>query len=112
MKQKEDNEGQDPAQQFVNQFGGTNPSNQAVNMLFSTPQIQQIVQEASQRTGLDAGMIESMLPMLVPIVLKFLQQGNSTQGGNPLLNTFLDANHDGNVDVSDMMQMAFRQFGK
>lgn len=113
LQQKQDNEGQDQTQQFVNQFGGTNANNQVVNMLFSAPQIQQLVQEASQRTGLDAGMIQSMLPMLVPLVLKFLQQGNSNQGGgNPLLNTFLDANHDGNVDVSDMMQMAFRQFGQ
>jgi hypothetical protein len=115
LQQKQDNEGQEQTQQFVNQFGGTNPSNQVVDMLFSAPQIQQIVQEAAQRTGLDAGMIQSMLPMLVPLVLKFLQQGNSTAGGgggNPLLNTFLDTNHDGNVDVADMMQMAFRQFGQ
>lgn len=114
LQQKRDNEGENQAQQFVSQFGGTNPSNQAVNMLFSMPQIQQIVQEASQRTGLDAGMIQSMLPMLVPIVLKFLQQGSAQggQGGNPLLHSFLDANGDGNVDVADAMQMAFRHFGR
>ncbi len=114
LQQKQDNEGNDQTQQFVNQFGGTNPSNQVVNMLFNAPQIQQIVQEAAQRTGLDAGMIESMLPMLVPLVLKFLQTGNAQggQGGNPLLNTFLDANGDGNVDVADAMQMAFRHFGQ
>lgn len=114
LQEKRNNEGENQTQQFVNQFGGTNPSNQAVNMLFSMPQIQQIVTEASQRTGLDAGMIQSMLPMLVPIVLKFLQQGSTQggQGGNPLLNSFLDANGDGNVDVADAMQMAFRHFGQ
>lgn len=114
LQQKRNNEGENQTQQFVNQFGGTNPSNQAVNMLFSMPQIQQIVQEASQRTGLDAGMIQSMLPMLVPLVLKFLQQGSTQggQGGNPLLNSFLDANGDGNVDVADAMQLAFRHFGR
>jgi hypothetical protein len=114
LQEKRDNEGQDQAQQFVSQFGGTNPSNQAVQMLFSAPQIQQIVQEAAQRTGLDAGMIQSMLPMLVPLVLKFLQTGNNTQGGqggNPVLNTFLDADGDGDVDIADAMQMASRHLG-
>lgn len=115
LQQKRDNEGQDQAQQFVSQFAGTNPSNQAVQMLFSAPQIQQIVQEAAQRTGLDAGMIQSMLPMLVPLVLKFLQTGNNTQGGqggNPVLNTFLDADGDGDVDIADAMQLASRHLGR
>ncbi len=114
LQEKRDNEGQDQAQQIVSQFGGTNPSNQAVQMLFSAPQIQQIVQEAAQRTGIDAGMIQSMLPMLVPLVLKFLQTGNNTtggQGGNPVLNTFLDADGDGDVDIADAMQMASRHLG-
>jgi hypothetical protein len=115
LQQKRDNEGQNQAQQFVSQFAGTNPSNQAVQMLFSAPQIQQIVQEAAQRTGLDAGMIQSMLPMLVPLVLKFLQTGNNTQGGqggNPVLNTFLDADGDGDVDIADAMQLASRHLGR
>jgi hypothetical protein len=77
--QKRDTEGHDQTQQFVNQFGGTNPSNQAVQLLFSTPQIQQIAHEAEQRTGLSAGTIQSMLPILVPLVLKFLQTGSSAQ---------------------------------
>jgi hypothetical protein len=114
LQQKRDNEGDDQAQDFVNQFGGTNPSTQAVELLFNTPQLQQIAQEAEQRTGLSAGTIQTMLPILVPLVLKFLQTGNSTQnsqGGNPVLNTFLDADGDGDVDIADAMQMAARRFG-
>ena len=115
LQQKRNNEGDQQTQSFVNQFGGTNPSSQAVQLLFSTPQIQQIAQEAEQRTGLSAGMIQSMLPILVPLVLKFLQSGNNTQnpqGSNPVLNTFLDADGDGDVDIADAMQMAGRYMGR
>lgn len=115
LQQKRDNEGQEQTQDFVNQFGGTNPSNQAVQLLFSTPQIQQISQEVEQRTGLSAGTVQSMLPILVPLVLKFLQTGSNNQnpqGANPVLNTFLDADNDGDVDIADAMQMAGRYLGQ
>lgn len=115
LQQKRDNEGTEQTQQFVNQFGGFNPSNQAVQLLFSTPQIQQIAQEVERRTGLSAGTVQSMLPILVPLVLKFLQTGNNTQnpqGSNPVLNTFLDADGDGDVDIADAMQMAGRYLGR
>jgi hypothetical protein len=54
-----------------------------------------------------------MLPILVPLVLKFLQTGNNAQnpqGSNPVLNTFLDADNDGDVDIADAMRMAGRYF--
>lgn len=115
LQQKRSNEGNEQTQEFVNQFGGTNPSSQAVQLLFNTPQIQQIAQEAEQRTGISAGTIQSMLPILVPLVLKFLQTGSQTQnpqGSNPVLNTFLDADGDGDVDIADAMQMAGRYIGQ
>lgn len=115
LQQKRSNEGNEQTQEFVNHFGGTNPSSQAVQLLFNTPQIQQIAQEAEQRTGISAGTIQSMLPILVPLVLKFLQTGSQTQnpqGSNPVLNTFLDADGDGDVDIADAMQMAGRYIGQ
>ncbi len=115
LQQKRADEGEQQTQDFVNQFGGTQPSTQAVELLFSTPQIQQMAQEVESRTGLSSGMIQSMLPMLVPLVLKFLQTGNSTsygQGSNPVLNTFLDADGDGDVDIADALQMAGRYLGQ
>jgi hypothetical protein len=84
-------------------------------MLFGAPQIQQIVQEVERRTGLSSGTVQAMLPILVPIVLKFLQTGTSTtpsQGSNPVLNTFLDADGDGDVDIADALRMAGRHFGQ
>ena len=115
LQQKRSNEGNQQTQEFVNQFGGTNPSTQAVHLLFNAPQIQQIAQEAERRTGLSAGTIQAMLPILVPLVLKFLQTGSHTQnaqGSNPVLNTFLDADGDGDVDIADAMQMAGRYLGQ
>jgi hypothetical protein len=56
--------------------------------------------------------------MLVPIVLNLLKSGSSVHnpaaaqsasaGSNPVLNSFLDANGDGNVDIGDAMSMAGR----
>jgi hypothetical protein len=115
LQDKRAHEGSEQTQQFVNQFGGTQPSSQAVQLLFNAPQIQQIVQEVASRTGLSSATIQSMLPFLVPIVLKFLQSGSNTQnpqGGNPVLNTFLDADGDGDVDIADAMQMAGRYLGR
>lgn len=115
LQQKRDTTGNEQTQEFVNQFGGTRPSTQAVDFLFNAPQIQQIVQEAEQRTGLNSGTIQAMLPILVPLVLKLLQSGNSTQnpqGSNPVLQTFLDADGDGDVDMADALQMAGRYIGQ
>jgi hypothetical protein len=58
-------------------------------------------------------MIEQLLPVLVPIVLNFLKTGASSQsGGNSVLNSFLDADNDGDVDIADAMQMATRYLGR
>ncbi len=98
------------AQSLVNQFSGTGANPNAVSALFSEGQQQQIVQEISQRTGLDSKMIVGMLPMLVPLVLNLLNSGSQNQdprqGGNPVLNSFLDSDGDGDVDVSDALKMA------
>jgi hypothetical protein len=115
LQQKRATEGEQQTQEFVNQFAGTHPSTQAVNLLFNAPQIQQIVQQVAGRTGLGADTIQAMLPILVPLVLKFLQTGNNTsnpQGSNPVLNSFLDADGDGDVDIADAMKMAGRYFGQ
>ncbi len=112
LQQKRVNEGEQQAQSIVDQFSGTSPNSQAVNSLFSGGMQQQVAQAIAQRTGLDANMAMQMLPMLVPLVLKFLQSGASSQnpqsGGNSVLNSFLDADGDGDVDISDAIGLASR----
>ncbi|EHC18752.1 DUF937 domain-containing protein [Fischerella thermalis] len=113
LQQKQAHDGNAEAQAVVNQYGGTSPSPQAVNSLFSLGMQRQVAEAVSQRTGLDAGMIEQLLPVLVPIVLNFLKTGASSQaGGNSVLNSFLDADNDGDVDIADAMQMATRYLGR
>lgn len=105
------NQGDDQVQSIVNQFSGLGSNPQAVEALFSGSQQQQIINEIAQRTGIDAGMIQSMLPTLVPLALNLLQGGNNPQNpqsGNPVLNAFLDSDRDGDIDVGDVMGMAGR----
>ena len=116
LQEKRNSEGEEQAQSLVDQFSGTTPSSDAVNSLFSGAMQQQVVNAIAQRTGLDISMAQQMLPMLVPLVLQFLQSGTSSQNpqsaGNAVLNSFLDADGDGDVDISDAMGMASRFLGR
>jgi Bacterial protein of unknown function (DUF937) len=112
LQEKQAAEGPDAVQALVSQFAGTDASHDAVSSVFSPGMQQQVAQLAAQRTGLDAGMIQQMLPMIVPVVLNFLHSGASAQGsGNPVLSSFLDADSDGDVDIADAMQMASKYMG-
>lgn len=112
LQQKRSTGGQEEAQALVNQYSGTYPNPQAVNTLFSPNQVEQIAAVVQERTGLNAGTIQAMLPILVPLVLNLLQSGAHTQnlqsGANPVLSGFLDADQDGDVDIADAMQLAGR----
>jgi hypothetical protein len=114
LQQHEATNGQGSAATLVNQFGGTNPSTDALQTLFNPTQQQEVAQAIAQRTGVSADAILSMLPILVPIVLNLLKSGAhssaapSAPGANPVLASFLDANGDGNVDLGDAMSMAGR----
>ncbi len=116
LQEKRVTEGEEQAKSIVDQFSGTSPNSQAVNSLFSGGMQQQVAQAISERTGLDANMALQMLPTLVPLVLNFLQSGTSSQNpqsdGNSVLSSFLDADGDGDVDISDAMGMASRFLGR
>jgi hypothetical protein len=110
LQQKRTNQGNESVQAFVNQYSGTGTNPQAVASLFSTQQQVQVAEAISNRTGIDAGTIQSLLPALIPLVLNLLKTGTSTenpqQGSNSVLNRFLDADQDGDVDVADAMRLA------
>ncbi|MFB2933680.1 DUF937 domain-containing protein [Aerosakkonemataceae cyanobacterium BLCC-F154] len=112
LQQKRAEGGNQLVESIINQFAGTSPNPSAVNALFGS-QWESVADVVSQRTGIDRNTILQMLPMLVPLVLNFLQAGNNTQnpqGENPVVNNFLDADGDGDVDIADAMQMAGRYF--
>ena len=115
LQEKRNQAGTAQVNQLINQFGGTQPSSQILSALFNSSQLQNMIQQISQRTGLDARQIQSMLPVLVPLVLNLLKTGNernSVQANNSVLNSFLDSDGDGDVDVNDAISMAYRYLGR
>ncbi|BAZ06782.1 hypothetical protein [Calothrix sp. NIES-3974] len=116
LQQKCASEGEGAVQSLVNQFAGTTANPQAVSSLFTPEMQQQVAQMAAQRTGLDVSMIQQALPTIVPMILNLLNTGasnqNPEQGGNPVLQSFLDADGDGDVDIADVMRLASQHLGK
>jgi Bacterial protein of unknown function (DUF937) len=113
LQDKQANEGPDAVNDLVNEYAGNSENPDAVASVFPSGMEQQVAQIAAQRTGLDPNMIQQMLPMIVPVVLNFLRSGASTSGGgNPILNSFLDSDGDGDVDIADAMRMASQYMGK
>lgn len=116
LQDKQATEGNEAAQSVVNQFGGTSPNPQAVNSLFAPFLQQQLAETVAQRTGLNAGMVQQLLPILVPLVLNLLKSGANSQnpqaGGNSVLNSFLDSDRDGDVDITDAIRLASRYLGR
>ncbi|MGK7948050.1 MAG: hypothetical protein AB4368_04410 [Xenococcaceae cyanobacterium] len=115
LQEKRRQQGTNQVQQIINQFAGTQASPLAVQTLFNNAQIQNTIATISQKTGLNQQTVNSLLPLLVPLVLNFLKTGNNphnTQAANPVLNNFLDADGDGDVDIADAMNMVSRYLGK
>ncbi len=115
LREKRNQGGASQVNQIINQFGGTRANSQVLSTLFNSSQLQGMIQQISGRTGLNAGTIQSMLPILVPLVLNLLKTGNSTsnmQGNNSIASTFLDSDGDGDVDMGDAMRMASRYLGR
>ena len=115
LRQKRSNGNMSQVNQLVNQFGGTRANSQVMSALFSSGQIQEMIQKISLRTGLDSKVILSMLPVLVPLVLNLLKTGNrrgNVNAQNPVASSFLDSDGDGDVDLADALGMASRYLGR
>lgn len=111
LNEKRQTGGQSLAESLVTQFSGTQANPDAVANLFSQREQTATVQDAASKTGIDPQTIQALLPLLIPVVLKFLQQGNTTQtaaGGNSVLSTFLDSDGDGDTDIGDAISIAGR----
>lgn len=111
LQQKRAAVGDEQTERLVNHYSGTTSNPQAVEDLFTPDQQQRVVQDTAQKTGLNATVIQAMLPVLVPLVLNLLQTGSSNQatsqrGSNSVLNTFLDGDRSGSVDIGDVVGLA------
>lgn len=121
LQQQRDANGQEHAESLVNQYAGTGPNPSALQALFTPNQQQEIAQAIAQRTGLNPQMVQMALPMLVPLALNLLKTGSTTTqptpqsssgGANSVLGAFLDADHDGDVDLGDTLAMAGRYLNR
>ncbi|MEM9803813.1 MAG: DUF937 domain-containing protein [Cyanobacteria bacterium P01_D01_bin.56] len=110
LREKQQTQGMGAVLDLVQQ--GTTDGAGVLPKLFNPDQQTQIASAISQKTGLDASQVMMMLPMVLPIVMKFLNQGAAKPGaqaeGNPLVTTFLDGDGDGDVDMGDILKMAGR----
>lgn len=115
LQQKREDVGREGVQDIARNFAGTSPNDAAVDHLFSDEEQQQIAQTAAGRTGVDPSLVRRMLPVLVPLVLKLLHSGTSTQpeanGENPLLNAFLGGGQGDNMDLGSAVRMLGGMFG-
>lgn len=105
--------GRPAVESIVNQFSGNAAG--AMPALFSLQQQQDIATAIASRTGLPTGVVQAILPTLVAQVLNLLRSGATTQGsqgGNSVLNSFLDSDRDGDVDIGDAMMMAGQFFSQ
>ncbi|MBT9311646.1 DUF937 domain-containing protein [Leptothoe kymatousa] len=108
LREKQQSQGLDAVLDLVQQ--GTTDGAGVLPKLFSPDQQGNVAAAVAQKTGLDAAQVQAMLPMVIPIVMKFLNQGSAKPGsqaqGNPLVTAFLDGDGDGDVDMGDMLKMA------
>lgn len=77
------------------------------------PQMQQqLIEAVAQKSGLNAGMIQTMLPKLLPVVIGLLSMGAAKPGtvssGNPLLKTFLNSGAPNSTDLGTVVKFAER----
>jgi len=106
LQDKQSTDGEGAVQNLVEQFSGTEHDPDAVDAVF-TPEVQQEVAEfVADRTGLDANLIQSILPKVVPVIL-----GVFHIGGAPLLTSLIEAGS-GNVDFASFAKLAASYLGE
>ena len=92
--------------------GGSAGGNSSLMQSLFTPQLQQqLTQVVAQKTGISPNLIQMALPTLIPAVMGLLNMGSpkpGTQASNSVLDTFLNSQRDGDVDLGDVFRFANR----
>jgi hypothetical protein len=107
LNQQQQNEGQASVQQTVTNLSQPGVGVQQVADLFGQDRFNAIVNEISERTGLNSQLILQMIPVL----MKLLASGNhqtDPQAVNPVLNNFLGSNQNGGALLTEAFQFASR----
>ncbi len=102
-------QGDDAAQALIEE--GSNNGAAVISKLFNNAQLAEMISAVAQRTNLNSSQVQQILPVALPLVMKFLSSGNAKGGAaktssNPVLTAFLDGDGDGDVDMGDLLGMA------
>ncbi|MBM0743881.1 DUF937 domain-containing protein [Phormidium sp. CLA17] len=96
---------------MMGQASSGNFSLSALQSIIPAEMQQQLINSISQKTGMNTGMVQTVLPSVLPIVMNFFNMGApapGSRGGNLLLSAFLDSARDGDTDLGDVMKFAGR----
>ena len=109
LKEKRQTEGPAAAQARLEEGAANGAA--VIPKLFSSGQLSDMIGAVTQKTSLNSNQVQGILPMVLPLVMKFLSTGNAkgsaaATGSNPILTAFLDGDGDGDVDMGDMLGMA------
>lgn len=111
LKEKRQTEGAGAAQALLEEGAANGAA--VIPKLFNNSQLTEMISAVTQRTSLNTNQVQGILPMVLPLVMRFLSSGNAKGGAaatdsNPILTAFLDGDGDGDVDMGDMLGMAGR----
>ncbi len=113
LNEKRQAEGEEAAQALIEQGAANGAA--VIPQLFNNTQMTEMVAAVAQKTNLNTNQVQGILPMVLPLVMQFLNTGSQKKGApgaapatgsNPVLTAFLDGDGDGDVDMGDMMGMA------
>lgn len=109
LNNKRQTEGDGAAQALIEQGAANGAA--VIPQLFNNAQLTEMISAVTQKTSLNTNQVQGILPMVLPLVMRFLSTGNKKQGApatdnNPILTAFLDGDGDGDVDMGDIMGMA------
>ena len=108
LQEKRQSEGDDAAEQLIAQGAANGAA--VIPQLFNNAQMLEMVSAVTNKTSFNSNQVQGILPVVLPLVMRFLSAGNAKQGmpadGNPILTAFLDGDGDGDVDMGDMLGMA------
>ena len=109
LQEKRQTDGDAAAETLIQQGAANGPA--VIPQLFNQGQLNDLVSAVTNKTSFNSNQVQGMLPMLVPLVMRFLSSGSAKQGmpavgNNPILTAFLDGDGDGDIDMGDMLGMA------
>jgi hypothetical protein len=112
LKQQQTTIGTGRLENLISQVVASGASGSSLTSLLSPQLMQQISETVTKQTGMSPNLVQSALPTVVLAVLGMLQMGAPQTGAwgnsNPLLNSFLDSDGDGDNDLGDVMKFANR----